>query len=154
MKFLAVIASLAATCLAQGITIQTSTNGTVYPGQNFTVEVTKPARAFLLVEATPSVEVAIVIGLVQCPDQNCNSSGFNISQDIGYTLYYGPYNPQYDSIVPPDHKPPYQNFTVQVPTQFGSGDEVALSVTRLALAEMAAGSSIWLEIPWVPLTVQ
>ncbi|EED81041.1 predicted protein [Postia placenta Mad-698-R] len=132
MKYFAVFAALAATCLAQTtITIQTSlANNTVSPGQNFTVEVTKP------VEPTPSVEVAIVIGLVQCPDNNCQDPSFNISQDIGSTLYYGPYNPQYDSITPPDHKPPYQNFTVQAPMQLVSGQSLALSVTRLALFEV------------------
>lgn len=142
MKYFAVFAALAATCLAQTtITIQTSlANNTVSPGQNFTVEVTKP------VEPTPSVEVAIVIGLVQCPDNNC--------QDPSSTLYYGPYNPQYDSITPPEHKPPYQNFTVQAPTQLVSGQSLALSVTRLALFEMAIGSSVYLQIPFIELTVQ
>lgn len=150
MKYFAVFAALAATCLAQTtITIQTSlANNTVSPGQNFTVEVTKP------VEPTPSVEVAIVIGLVQCPDNNCQDPSFNISQDIGSTLYYGPYNPQYDSITPPDHKPPYQNFTVQAPMQLVSGQSLALSVTRLALFEMAIGSSVYLQIPFIELTVQ
>lgn len=142
MKYFAVFAALAATCLAQTtITIQTSlANNTVSPGQNFTVEVTKPVcrpysclrnvrlMMFVQVEPTPSVEVAIVIGLVQCPDNNC--------QDPSSTLYYGPYNPQYDSITPPEHKPPYQNFTVQAPTQLVSGQSLALSVTRLALFEV------------------
>ncbi|PCH39946.1 hypothetical protein WOLCODRAFT_161978 [Wolfiporia cocos MD-104 SS10] len=146
MKYLAVLTALAAACYAQtGLVIETNTNGTVSPGQNMTVVVLKPT------ESAPSIEVAIVIAMTQCPDQDCSSPSFNISQDLERVLYYGPYNPQYSSN---RTEPQHQNFTVQVPqTPFESGDKVALSVTRFALDESAAGDSVVVQTPFITMNI-
>ncbi|KAI0918246.1 hypothetical protein AcV7_007045 [Taiwanofungus camphoratus] len=75
-----------------------------------------------------------------CPNNSCSAPGFNISQNLGDILYNGPYDPQYDNVAPPDHKPPHQNFTVQVPSFHGSGETVTLSVTHLTLVEVSGSS--------------
>lgn len=85
---------------------------------------------------TPSDDVAIVISITACPSTGCDDPSFDISQDLGGILYQGPYNAQYDSSRGADGKPPHQNFTVQVPTYFTSGEEVALAVVHLALVEV------------------
>lgn len=107
--------------------------------------------------------------MTQCPHNDCNTPGFDVSQYLGQILYNGPYDPQYDNVTPPDHKQPHQNFTIQVPS-FSSGDEVAMSVTHLTLVEVSyavvfivldaytlsckAGPHILLEVKNISLTVE
>ncbi|KAI0923310.1 hypothetical protein AcV5_007390 [Taiwanofungus camphoratus] len=146
IKSFLIFASLVATCFAQGISITAPTAGsTISSGQNITVEVDRPNSL------TGSEEVAIVIAMTQCPHNDCNTPGFDVSQYLGQILYNGPYDPQYDNVTPPDHKQPHQNFTIQVPS-FSSGDEVAMSVTHLTLVE--AGPHILLEVKNISLTVE
>lgn len=65
---------------------------------------------------TGSVEVAIVLSLQSCvghaPAGTCH--GFDASDDLGVTLYEGPFNPQFTS-GHYDDLGPHQNFTVYVP---------------------------------------
>ncbi|PCH39944.1 hypothetical protein WOLCODRAFT_142845, partial [Wolfiporia cocos MD-104 SS10] len=145
MKYFAVLASLAATCLAQGLTIQTSTNGTVSPGQQMTVQVGKPT------ESGPTTEVAIVIAMTSCPNGECHAQkDWDITQDLGNVLYYGPFNPKYGSDAA---FPQNQNFTVKVPPTVKSGDQVALSVTRFALGEMASGDAVIMQTPFIAMSI-
>ncbi|KAH9841939.1 uncharacterized protein C8Q71DRAFT_355764 [Rhodofomes roseus] len=142
-------ASLVALTFAQGIDIGAPLAGSaILPGQNLTVEVDRPNSL------TGSEEVAIVISIVPCETSTCNSPTEDISTNLGplgVILYNGPYNPQYDSVSPPDHKPPHQNFTVQVPSWYRSGDSVALAVTHISL--VSAGPWVLLEFKNVSLVV-
>ncbi|KAF8262821.1 hypothetical protein EI94DRAFT_1742469 [Lactarius quietus] len=76
-----------------------------------------------------SQEVAIVISLLQCPQNEPCPSPFG---ELGSILYIGPYNPQFPPITTPDHEP-QQNFSVQVPTFFQAGYIAQLAVTHLTL---------------------
>jgi hypothetical protein len=59
---------------------------------------------------TGSEEVAVVIGIQSCATRACISP----SEFMGNILYNGQFNPQYHE----PYLPPYQNFTVQVPSSF------------------------------------
>ena len=105
-------------------------NQTASPGSNIIVQVQRPvglatlhlpperitdyALCFVSQNSlTGSEEVAVVIGLQSCPDRPCTPpSGF-----MGTILYNGPFSPVYHET----YLPPYQNFTVQVPSSFGAG---------------------------------
>ncbi|KAI0916744.1 hypothetical protein AcW1_007890 [Taiwanofungus camphoratus] len=142
MKSFFVLASLVAASVAQNINIATPVNGsTVSNGQNITVEIDRPNSL------TGSQEVAVVIAINQCPNNDCST--FNASQDLGEILYNGSYRPVLNNSVV--SRPPSQNFTVQVPSSYNSGDVVALSVTHLAL--VGAGPEVMLEVKDVSLNI-
>ncbi|EKM60344.1 uncharacterized protein PHACADRAFT_23720 [Phanerochaete carnosa HHB-10118-sp] len=144
MKYFTVVAALAATGLAQSIVISTpAANSTVSAGQPITVEVDKQNTL------TGSIEVALVLSIVPCPADGCTDPSYNPSDDLGQIFYNGAYNPQSQPGAP--QKPPHQNFTVQVPTSFTSGENVALIATHLNL--VGAGPEPVLQVLFVPLTV-
>lgn len=79
--------------------------------------------------------------MVPCDTATCNAPSQDLSTNLGplgYILFNGPFNPQYDSVEPPDHKPPYQNFTIQVPGWYTSGEVVALAVTHVSLVAVSS----------------
>lgn len=162
MKFFAAVTTLATFLLfltsthAQSIDIGPPLPGTIVtPGQNITVEVDKPVRSasalrfyfyfgaaidcVLQNSLTGSDDVAIVIAMRSCatlPTGSC--ADFDVSQALGIILYQGPYTPAYQNVSGQGYKPPYQNFTVTVPSSLEAGEAV-LSVTHLVLT----GVSIW-----------
>ncbi|KAF8262820.1 hypothetical protein EI94DRAFT_1742468, partial [Lactarius quietus] len=95
----------------------------ITPGQNFTVQVNRPDSL------VSSVDVAIVISLLPCPENGVCPSPFD---ELGSTLYLGPYNPQFPTAPGPNHIP-QQNFSVQVPPSFQAGYKAQLAVAHLAL---------------------
>ncbi|OBZ68681.1 hypothetical protein A0H81_11015 [Grifola frondosa] len=145
MKSLFVLACLAASALAQGCAIGAPAEfSTVTPGSNITVEVDRPDTL------TGSQEIAIVIGLATCVgrvDNECAT--FNVSEVLGQILYSGPYDPQFHFDEP--SKPPYQNFTVQVPTSLPNG-QASLSVSHFSL--IGAGPFPFLEVLNTTLIVE
>lgn len=74
-----------------------------------------------------SQEVAIAIGFWPC-NGPCNRT--DVTEVMGNLVYSGAYNPQLTSA---GWKPPYQNFTVTVPSQFVPGSEVSLNVAHFSL---------------------
>ncbi|KAG1725701.1 uncharacterized protein EDB91DRAFT_1087013 [Suillus paluster] len=58
-------------------------------------------------------EIAIVIAIQSCPTGHCST----VSEDMGTVLYEGPYNLQFG----PDAYDLYENFSVQVPASFATG---------------------------------
>ncbi|EKM52099.1 uncharacterized protein PHACADRAFT_165414 [Phanerochaete carnosa HHB-10118-sp] len=145
MKYFAVITALAATCLAQNIVINIpAANSTVSPGQWVTVEVDKPGAQ------SPSTEVALVLSMAPCPSVGCTDPSYNPSNQLGQILYNGPYNPQYHPETGVG-KPQYQNFSIEVPTSFTSGENIALIATHINL--IGAGPEPALQVLFVPLTV-
>ena len=75
-----------------------------------------------------SQEVAIAIGFWPC-NGPCNQSDVN-TEVLGDLAYSGPYDPQLREA---GWKPPYQNFTVTVPSHFVPGSEVSLNVAHFSL---------------------
>jgi len=82
-------------------------NQTVSPGSDLIVQVQRPNSL------TGSEEVAVVIGLQSCPNRPCIPP----SDLLGDILYNGPFKPVYHEV----YLPPYQNFTVQIPSTFSAG---------------------------------
>lgn len=72
-----------------------------------TVQVEKPNSL------SGSEEVAVVIGIQSCPGAPCISP----ADYMGQILYNGPFNPQYHET----YNPPYENFTVQIPSSITAG---------------------------------
>ncbi|KAG6809480.1 hypothetical protein H0H92_016087 [Tricholoma furcatifolium] len=114
MKFsltsLIVALSAVSTVYAQGALIGYPPSGTtVSAGSNITVEIDRPNSL------SSSTEVAVVIGLISCPTSPCRP----VTDGVGTVLYNGPYHPA----LPPagSGKPPHQNFTVTVPSDFPTG---------------------------------
>ncbi|CCM05439.1 uncharacterized protein FIBRA_07658 [Fibroporia radiculosa] len=122
-KSLLVLGCVAASAVAQQIAIAIpATNDTVSAGSNITVQVIKPDSL------TGSTEVGIAISLKSCASYPGGCAVVDISQALGDILYTGLYDPEYRS----GEWYPFQNFTVQVPSGFPSG-QAALGVTQLAL---------------------
>ncbi|KAH0826866.1 hypothetical protein J3R83DRAFT_4404 [Lanmaoa asiatica] len=80
---------------------------TVSAGDNLVVQVQRPNTL------TGSEEVAVAIGLQSCPNRPCTPP----SSFMGSILYNGPFDPVYHE----PYLPPYQNFTVQVPSSVATG---------------------------------
>lgn len=119
IKSLLSLALLAASALAQGATIGYPPQGlSVSPGSSLTVQVERYNSL------TNSEEVAVVIGIQSCPKTPCISpAGY-----MGQILYNGPFNPQYHET----YNPPYENFTVQIPSSIASGTAL-LGVAHVTL---------------------
>ena len=86
-------------------------------------------RSFLKDTLTGSEEVAVVIGLQSCPGTPCISP----TDLMGQILYNGPFNPQYHET----YNPPYENFTVQVPSNIASGTAL-IGVAHVTLVGVSA----------------
>ncbi|KAH8992561.1 hypothetical protein EDB86DRAFT_1480704 [Lactarius hatsudake] len=137
------LASLAVCAFAQTIEIGYPHHNThIGPGKQFIVQVNRPDTL------TSSQEVAIVISLLRCPK---NGGCPKPSDDLGTTLYAGPYNPQFPTTKTPQDVP-QQNFTVKVPSSFKTNETAQLAVTHLSL--VGAGPFPLFEIKNVTLKVQ
>ncbi|KAI8978859.1 hypothetical protein BD414DRAFT_516807 [Trametes punicea] len=141
-------AYLALAALGQRIAIAAPAEwSTIQPGQNITVEVDRPMTL------TGSQEVAIAIGIWPCAgsgsDANRTCAEMDVTQVLGDVLYAGPYNPQLQQ--GQEEKPPYQNFTVTVPSTFTDG-QVSLGVAHFSL--VGAGPMPFMEVANITLIVQ
>ncbi|KAL4807460.1 hypothetical protein BDV18DRAFT_135397 [Aspergillus unguis] len=133
---LAVLASLAATALAQNVFVSLPGGNKLTPGEDIIVQVTRPNSL------TGSTDLAVAIGLQSCPSNPC----LEPSSTLGTLLYNGSYTPQYHEW----NKQPYENFTVTVPetTPKGNGQ---IGVAHFALV----GASNWplLQTPSANVTI-
>ncbi|KAI0916737.1 hypothetical protein AcW1_007895 [Taiwanofungus camphoratus] len=127
-KSLFVLSCVVASAFAQNIAIGAPLEyTTVSPGTNITVEVDRPDTL------TGSTEVAIAICLKTCAGYDGGCASFDVTQDLGDILYMGSYDPEFHSDVPgAGWKPPYQNFSVQVPSGLQSG-QAAITVSHFSL---------------------
>jgi len=73
---------------------------------------------------TPSIEVAVAIGLRPCQSGGCGDP----ADSLGIVLYNGGFDPQYRV----QGKPPHQNFTITIPSTATKGKAV-LGLVHLAL---------------------
>ncbi|KAG6329264.1 hypothetical protein ID866_9824 [Astraeus odoratus] len=120
----------AAVAFAQSADIGYPPSGyTVSPGANLTVQVQRPNSL------TGSEEVAVVIGFQSCGTSACISP----ADYMGVILYNGPFNPQYHETT----LPPYENFTVQIPTSASTGTGL-VGVAHVTL--IGAGYYPYLEV--------
>ncbi|KAF9524267.1 hypothetical protein CPB83DRAFT_861506 [Crepidotus variabilis] len=112
MKFsTATIISALTVCAAnaQRIAIGSPADGAqLTPGSSFQVRLDRPNTL------TGSNEIAIVIGLSTCATNACPPASDSMGSFI---LYNGTYLPEYHET----DKPPYQNFTVSLPTAAAEG---------------------------------
>ncbi|PSR94659.1 hypothetical protein PHLCEN_2v4391 [Hermanssonia centrifuga] len=165
MQSFFVLVCFVAACLGQSINIAAPLiNSTVSAGQNITVEIDRPVCIGIPVvrcSGTDSVlelqrtlsaseEVALVLSMVSC-SPSCTDPSYDPSSSLGDILYNGLFDPEDHPVTPPDHKPPYQNFTVQVPTSFTSGEEIALIATHFTL--VGAGPQPIVEVKFLPLEI-
>ncbi|KAG1792133.1 uncharacterized protein HD556DRAFT_1444646 [Suillus plorans] len=125
MKSVLSLALFVASAFAQGAVIGYPPQGlSVSPGSNLIVQVERPATL------TGSVEVAVVIGIQSCPGTPC----INPADYMGQILYNGPFDPQVHGL----YLPPYENFTVQIPSSIASGTAL-LEVVHVTLVGASAG---------------
>ncbi|KAJ7244432.1 hypothetical protein B0H12DRAFT_1054872 [Mycena haematopus] len=145
MKFFSSLALstllFATAALAQSVDIGAPADGsTVLHGSNITVEIDRPDTL------TGSTEVAIVIGFWHC------GSAASVcpppSDVLGTILYNGPYDPEFRT--GGGSKPPYQNFTVTIPSTALPG-KAQLGVAHLSL--VGAGQYPFLETRNITLNV-
>ncbi|KAL4944953.1 hypothetical protein BDV06DRAFT_185988 [Aspergillus oleicola] len=124
MKTFAILASLAATALAQNVFVSLPQGKQVKAGSDVTVRVTRPNSL------TGSTEIGIAIGIQHCGDDGCLDS----DSTLGTELYAGSYSPNYHEST----GMPYQNFTVTIPEGTATGPAV-VGVAHAALV----GASVW-----------
>ncbi|KAH9949818.1 hypothetical protein B0H21DRAFT_726143 [Amylocystis lapponica] len=146
MKSLVALACLAASTFAQNIAIGAPAEFTnITAGSNITVQVNKP------VAQQASTDVAIVIALDTCvghPNDECAS--YDVTQVLGPILYKGPFSPEEHNVEGQPWNPPYQNFTVTVPSTMRSG-QASLTVSHFVL--IGAGPEPWLEVKNMTMNV-
>ncbi|KAJ3490653.1 hypothetical protein NLI96_g1283 [Meripilus lineatus] len=141
MKFIAVVAALATTALAQSIAIGVPAAGSnIFPGESLNVEVDLPQTL------TGTREVAIAIGLLSCNQFGGDCGNIDVSQDLGTILFSGDYNPQLSD----PSKPPFQHFSVPVPVSLPIGT-ASLNVAHFSL--VGAGPEAFFEVKNITLNV-
>ncbi|KAG2135182.1 uncharacterized protein EDB93DRAFT_1171184 [Suillus bovinus] len=119
MKLVLSLALFAVSAFAQSAAIGYPPQGlSVSPGSNMTVQVERPDSL------TGSEEVAVVIGIQSCPGSPCISP----ADYMGQILYNGPFDPQFHET----YLPPYDNFTVQIPSSIANGTAL-LGVAHVTL---------------------
>ncbi|KAI1832367.1 hypothetical protein CBS147337_6625 [Penicillium roqueforti] len=119
MHFTFSLAALAGLAVAQKAVIGLPTaDQTVAPGSDIIIQVQRPNSL------TGSEEMAVAIGIVSCPSENCQPAN-NIMGSIFYNRLFDPVSHE-------TYLPPYQNFTVTVPSSFAAG-QAQVNVAHTAL---------------------
>jgi len=126
MRFFSALFSLLAVAttavVAQTADIGAPADMTEVPaGSNFTAMIERPDSL------TGSTEIAVVIGLLTCPEE-CPTP----AQEMGTILYNGPFDPQFTTAPGTGALPPHQNFTLTVPASFPKGN-AQMGVAHFAL---------------------
>lgn len=139
MKSIFRVLSLAASVLGQSLVISHPTNGqTVMTGQNMVVSLQLPNQL------TPVEQVSVAVAYQACHNDPCISTA---EDAIGLLLYSGNYSPVYHE----QNLPPYQNFTVQIPSGTTPGIGF-IDVAHFYL--LGAGPQPMLEFKNVSINVQ
>ncbi|KAJ5653104.1 hypothetical protein N7490_000107 [Penicillium lividum] len=109
MKFIFSLAAFVGLALAQSAQIGLPKAGqTVAPGSNVIVQVQRPNSL------TGSQEMGVAIGISSCGSGSCLPA----DEVMGSIVYNGKFNPVYHET----YLPPYQNFSVTVPSSFAAGN--------------------------------
>lgn len=125
MSFLILLAVFVGVALAQSAQIGLPSAGQrLVKGSDVVVQIQRPNTL------TGSTEMAVAIGISSCATQACIPS----DEYMGTILYNGPFKPEYyESTVPP-----YQNFTVHVPSDWTAGN-AQINVAHAALVGVSHG---------------
>lgn len=109
MNFLISLTILVGVALAQTAQIGLPSAGQrLSKGSDVVIQVQRPNTI------TGSTEMAVAIGISSCATQACIPS----DEYMGIILYNGPFKPEYHESA----LPPYQNFTVKVPSDLTAGN--------------------------------
>jgi hypothetical protein len=109
MNFFVSLALFAGSALAQNAGIGLPTAGQkLTKGSDIVVQVQRPNSL------TGSTEMAVAIGISSCATRPCNPP----DEFMGTILYNGAFKPEYHET----SLPPYENFTVTVPSDFAVGN--------------------------------
>ncbi|KAJ8103650.1 hypothetical protein POJ06DRAFT_298125 [Lipomyces tetrasporus] len=117
LKSLFCLSLFATAAYSQAVQIGLPTKGDqLAAGSNQTIQIQRPDTL------TGSDEIAVVIGIQQCPNGTCTSP----DASMGTVLYQGGFDPEF-------HGPqaPYQNFTVKIPD--GLSGPALIGVAHLSL---------------------
>ncbi|KAF3389484.1 hypothetical protein F1880_003470 [Penicillium rolfsii] len=119
MNFFASLALFAGAAMAQnaGIGLPTA-DQKLTKGSDIVVQVQRPNSL------TGSTEMAVAIGISSCTNGPCIPS----DEFMGTILYNGGFKPEYHET----SLPPYENFTVTVPSSFAAGN-AQINVAHAAL---------------------
>ncbi|KAJ5129882.1 uncharacterized protein N7515_005921 [Penicillium bovifimosum] len=129
MKFLISIALFIVSAFAQRAMIGLPTAGQkIHSGKDVVVQVQRPNSL------TPSKEMGVAIGITSCASSPCRDA----DEVLGTILYSGPFKPVYHE----SSQPPYENFTVRVPSSAAAGKS-QINVAHAAL--VGAGPFAFLE---------
>ncbi|OJI99472.1 hypothetical protein ASPVEDRAFT_187655 [Aspergillus versicolor CBS 583.65] len=104
---LAILASFAATALAQNAFVYLPNGDQLKAGSDVVVQVTRPNSL------TGSTEIGVAIGVQSCPSSACRVD------TIGTTLFAGEFKPEYHGQTGGGQ--PYQNYTVTIPEETAKG---------------------------------
>ncbi|KAI0315830.1 hypothetical protein OF83DRAFT_320133 [Amylostereum chailletii] len=128
---LSLIATLIASTLAQSIDIDVPAAPLV-PGSNVTISLFRP---------TPNgttTEVAVTLSVVQCAGSDGTQCP-DPSEELGTTLYEGPFHPVLVLTGPgPTNPTPRQSFEVTVPGALRSGTHAQIAAVHLSLVGVSA----------------
>ncbi|KAJ5710425.1 hypothetical protein N7488_004581 [Penicillium malachiteum] len=109
MQFIVALAAFAGVALAQSTNIGLPKAGTtVAAGSDLVVQIQRPDTL------TGSDEIVVAIGMTSCPSETCASAG----AELGTLLYHGSFDPEFHD----GSQPPYENFTITVPSTFAAGN--------------------------------
>ncbi|KAJ5550393.1 hypothetical protein N7461_005091 [Penicillium sp. DV-2018c] len=129
MKFLISIALFIVSAFAQRAMIGLPHPGQrIHSGKDVVIQVQRPNFQ------SSSEELGIAIGLTSCASSPCRDA----DEVLGTILYNGPFKPVYHE----SSQPPYQNFTVKVPSSATVGKS-QINVAHAAL--IGAGPMPFLE---------
>ncbi|KAJ5272714.1 hypothetical protein N7478_007839 [Penicillium angulare] len=119
MKFIISLIALAGVALAQSADIGLpKENQKVIAGEDVVVQVQRPNTL------TGSEEINVSIGFTSCPNGGCPPA----EEELGTVVYSGSFTPEYHE----SPLPPYENFTVKVPSSFAQG-KAQVNVAHFAL---------------------
>ncbi|KAJ5090205.1 hypothetical protein N7532_008889 [Penicillium argentinense] len=119
MKFIASLAALASVALAQNAGIGYPKEAQkLHAGDDVVVQVQRPNSL------TGSTELSVAIGITSCVSSPCLSP----EDTMGNILYHGDFKPSYHE----SSAPPYENFTVKVPSSLKNG-KAQINVAHFAL---------------------
>ncbi|KAI2787699.1 hypothetical protein POX_f08074 [Penicillium oxalicum] len=111
MRFFGTIPFFIGMALSQSIEIGLpAPNQRLSKGANVTVQIQRPNNQ------SGSKEMAVAIGIYSCPTSEC----FTPDETMGTILYVGSFDPKYHEF----NLPPYQNFTVKLPSDLGAVNKV------------------------------
>ncbi|KAK9351082.1 hypothetical protein V1505DRAFT_180440 [Lipomyces doorenjongii] len=125
LKFLFSLGLFVAAAYSQAVDIGLPNKGAhLVAGSGQIVQIQRPDTL------TASDEIAVVIGIQQCPNGTCTSP----DASMGTVVYQGAFYPEFHGTQPP--YVPYENFSVQIPV--GLSGPAIIGVAHMSLVGASA----------------